>query len=75
VFPFPWKTVIKAFWIKYPSKELDMVKFKKVIEFKNLEDNKMYIKSLIYTKNILYYVYSVEEMICEFDNQKMQCVT
>ena len=39
LFEYDWNTVVKAFWMKYPCPELDLVKWTKVINININEDD------------------------------------
>ena len=50
LFKYPWETVVKAFWNKYPSHEFKSIIFNKVVDIKLLDDDSLIIKRLVYFK-------------------------
>lgn len=60
---------MKALWNKYPNKELDFVKFSKVIDMKMVNEHCIQFKKLMYSKKFsMIWVYTIEEI--EFDFEK-----
>eukprot|EP01017_Pseudomicrothorax_dubius_P012346 TRINITY_DN1502_c0_g2_i2.p1 TRINITY_DN1502_c0_g2~~TRINITY_DN1502_c0_g2_i2.p1 ORF type:complete len:163 (+),score=19.58 TRINITY_DN1502_c0_g2_i2:148-636(+) len=85
IFNYPWETVVKSLWEKYPHKELDFVKFSRVIDLQVLDDKSLVIRKLMYCKKfMMMWAYSVEEIrldarnrICEMRTEllkKSKCV-
>lgn len=63
VFNFDWETVIKAYWNKYPHKDLDFVVYNRVIDIKRLDDDSLVVKKLMFCKKFkLIWAYTMEEM-------------
>lgn len=50
IFRYPWETVIKSFWNKYPSPELKFVQFNNVINLEITKENCLKVKRLMYSK-------------------------
>ncbi|KRX03893.1 hypothetical protein PPERSA_04771 [Pseudocohnilembus persalinus] len=76
VFQYPWETVIKGFWSKYPSQEMNFVKFNNVIDMQLLPNQDISFKRLMYTKfQKFIWAYSVEEIIIKFDEKVMEMKT
>ena len=68
-FSYDWKTVMKGFWNKYPSKQLDFVKWNKVIGFDINEDGSIKFKRVIFIKKLYFiWAYGLEEL--EFNFKK-----
>lgn len=76
VFNFDWETVIKAFWNKYPHKDLDFVIYNRVIDMKRLDDNSIMVKKLMFCKKFkLVWAYTMEEMKIDFDQKILDLKT
>lgn len=76
VFNFDWETVIKAFWNKYPHKDLDFVVYNRVIDMKRLDDNSIMVKKLMFCKKFkLVWAYTMEEMKIDFDQKILDLKT
>jgi len=70
VFNYPWEVVMKGLWLKYPHKELDFVKFARVIDMKVLDDDNMIIKRMLYCKKAVFaWAYIIEEMKMNFKDK------
>ena len=70
IFDYPWETVIKAFWNKYPDKDLDFVKFSKVIDMKMINENCIHFKRIMYSKKFsMIWMYTIEEIEFDFENK------
>ena len=76
VFNYEWKTVMKGFWNKYPSKKLDFVKWNKVIGFDINEDGSIKFKRIIYIKKLYFiWAYGLEELTFDFKKKILDAKT
>eukprot|EP01017_Pseudomicrothorax_dubius_P031919 TRINITY_DN4124_c0_g5_i2.p1 TRINITY_DN4124_c0_g5~~TRINITY_DN4124_c0_g5_i2.p1 ORF type:complete len:161 (-),score=28.55 TRINITY_DN4124_c0_g5_i2:289-771(-) len=70
IFNHPWEIVMKSLWNKYPNKDLDFVKFSRVIDLQLLDDNSLFIRKLVFCKKyMMMWAYTVEEMKLDVKNR------
>eukprot|EP01015_Nassula_variabilis_P003776 TRINITY_DN1256_c0_g1_i7.p1 TRINITY_DN1256_c0_g1~~TRINITY_DN1256_c0_g1_i7.p1 ORF type:complete len:173 (-),score=32.03 TRINITY_DN1256_c0_g1_i7:92-610(-) len=70
VFDYPWEVVMKALWNKYPNKELDFVKFNKVIDMQMVNQNCLKFKKLMFAKKFsMIWMYTIEEIEFDFERK------
>lgn len=75
-FNYEWKTVVRAFWDKYPDQRLDFVKFSKVVDMEMREDGTIRFDRVQYVQKWGFiWAYTLEELTFDFGNQVMDLRT
>jgi PRELI-like family len=75
-FNFDWKTVVKAFFNKYPHKDLDFVVYNKVIDLKRINEDTLIIKRVMYCKKyMVLWSYTTEEIMINLKDKKLDLQT
>ena len=73
MFKYPWETVIKGFYLKYPTPEMNFVKFNHVIDIEIINEKCLKIKRLMYSHFYKYlWAYSVEEINIRTDDRVLE---
>ena len=75
-FPYEWKTVVRAFWDKYPNEMMDFIKYNQVVDIDILEDGKLQIQRIQKAQKWRYlWAYSLEKITFDFENKIMDLTT
>lgn len=75
-FNFDWKTVVKAFFNKYPHKDLDFVVYNKVIDLKRINEDTILVKRVMYCKKFMVlWSYTTEEIMINLKEKKLDLQT
>lgn len=75
-FNYPWETVMKAYWDKYPDQSIDFVKWNKVIGFDINPDGSIQFKRVIMIKKFYFiWAYGLEELTFNFKDKIMDMKT
>lgn len=71
-FDYDWKTVVKAYWDKYPNKLHDFVKYSKVVDMHLQDDGTIKVERVQYVQKWSYlWCYTLEELNFDFTNKVM----
>lgn len=67
IFNYSWTTVVKGFLQKYPHKDLDFVKWNRVIDMVVNPDDTISIKRLVFSQKLMMvWCYTIEEIKFDF---------
>lgn len=74
LFQYPWSLVVKGFWQKYPSKQLNFVKFNHVIDFEIPSADIIKFTRLMYCKIsfLPLFSYSVEDITINLKEKALE---
>lgn len=74
-FLYPWESVVKGFWTKYPNKKLSSVIFNKVIDMEIIDDTKLLIKRMMFSKFFFFWGHSIENIVIDLQNKNLTMVS
>ncbi|KAL4473788.1 hypothetical protein ABPG74_022652 [Tetrahymena malaccensis] len=73
VFDYPFETVLKGFWHKYPHPDLSFVKDNFVLSYDIIDEQTLHVKRLMYSKMYKYlWCYTIEDIKIYFDKRAME---
>jgi len=73
VFNYPFETVLKGFWHKYPHPDLSFVKDNFVLSYDIVDEQTLHVKRLMYSKMQKYlWCYTIEDIKIYFDKRMLE---
>ena len=74
-FLYSWESVVKGFWLKYPNPKFPNVIFNKVIDMEIIDDTKLLIKRMMFSKYVWFWGHSIENITIDLKNRTLSMVT
>ena len=74
-FQYSWESVVKGFWLKYPNKKISNVIFNKVIDMEIIDNTKLLIKRMMFTKFLFFWGHSIETIILDLEKRNLSIVS